>query len=232
MSFASGEFIVFFMTVLCGAAFIERHVSIRAKEWFLIAASYFFYSWWDWRFSFLLLVVTLVSYIAGQHTENRAVFAAGVIVPLVVLGFFKYFNFFLSSFSVVLGRDIGTFRIILPVGISFYTFQALSYVIDVRRRKVAIENDFTRLALYLAFFPQLVAGPIVKAAEFLPQLYEKRHVTLENFKIGIQIFMFGMFKKIVLADHLSIFVDDVYAKPVAFDWATLILAAVSDAPNV
>lgn len=144
-----------------------------------------------------------------------------------MLGFFKYFNFFLGSASAIIGRDLGALKIILPVGISFYTFQALSYVIDVHREKISIENDFIKLALYISFFPQLVAGPIVKASEFLPQLYEDRRVSLCGFANGVQIMAFGLFKKIVLADHLSVFVDDVYSKPAAFHWLTLLFVAIA-----
>ena len=227
MSFASIDFIIFFAVVLGGTAFLERRFSSRAKECFLLLASYFFYGYWDWRFCFLLLFVTVASYFSAKYAHNRAAYITGIVVPLLVLGFFKYFNFFFASASELIGRELGALRIILPVGISFYTFQALSYVIDVHRGKIAVENDFVKLALYISFFPQLVAGPIVRAADFLPQLREDRGVTLENIKWGVQVFAFGLFKKIVLADHLSVFVDDVYGKPVAFHWATIALAAVS-----
>lgn len=144
-----------------------------------------------------------------------------------MLGFFKYFNIFLGSAAALLGKNLGALKIILPVGISFYTFQALSYVIDIRRGKIPVENDFVKLALYISFFPQLVAGPIVRAADFLPQLREERRVSLAGVQWGVQVFAFGLFKKVVLADHLSVFVDDVYRAPAAFHWATLLLGAVS-----
>lgn len=227
MTFSSVEFILFFIIVLVITSIIERRLSSRWKEAFLLAASYFFYGYWDWRFCFLLLFVTMVSYLTAKASNNKVAFAIGTIVPLVVLGLFKYFNFFLSSVSTIIGHDIGALKIILPVGISFYTFQALSYVIDVHRGTIAAENNFIKLALYISFFPQLVAGPIVRASDFLPQLHQNRRVTLENIKTGVQIFVFGLFKKIVIADHLSVFVDDVYSKPVAFHWATILLAVVS-----
>lgn len=227
MTFSSVEFILFFIIVLVITSIIERRLSSRWKEAFLLAASYFFYGYWDWRFCFLLLFVTMASYLTAKASNNKVAFAIGTIVPLVVLGLFKYFNFFLSSVSTIIGHDIGALKIILPVGISFYTFQALSYVIDVHRGTIAAENNFIKLALYISFFPQLVAGPIVRASDFLPQLHQNRRVTLENIKTGVQIFVFGLFKKIVIADHLSVFVDDVYSKPVAFHWATILLAVVS-----
>ena len=227
MSFASLEFLLFFSTVLTGTLIIEKIFPDRFKELFLLFASFFFYGYWDWRFCFLLLAMIMASYFSAKHSHRKAIYLIGIVAPLVVLGFFKYFNFFLASASAVIGKDVGALRIILPVGISFYTFQALSYVIDVRRGKIPVEQDFIKLALYISFFPQLVAGPIVRASDFLPQLREKRIVTFENFKWGIQVFAFGLFKKIVLADHLSVFVDDVFSKPAAFHWATIVLAVIS-----
>ena len=227
MSFASLEFVIFFLIVFGGTAVIQRFFSDRAKQSFLLVSSYFFYGWWDWRFCFLLFFVTIVSWMTAKKTRNKIVYVIGTIVPLIVLGFFKYFNFFLSSAMLVLGENHGALNIILPVGISFYTFQALSYVVDVHRGKLQAEVDFIKLALYLSFFPQLVAGPIVKATDFLPQLREERSITMGHLKYGIQLIAFGLFKKIVLADHISIFVDDVYRAPVAFHWATIVLACVS-----
>ena len=232
MSFASPVFIAFFAVVLAGASLLQRRRSSRPRQVFLLLASYFFYGWWDWRFCFLLLFVTAASYLTAMAKDNKTAYTAGIVVPLAVLGFFKYFNFFLSSAAALLGRPLGTLRIILPVGISFYTFQALSYVIDVHRGKLPVERDFVRLALYLSFFPQLVAGPIVRAADFLPQLYEDRRTTLKNLESGLQMMAFGLFKKIVLADHLSVFVDDVFWAPPAYHWATILLAVASYAMQI
>jgi len=227
MSFASIDFIVFFLIVLSGTAILQRAKSRAPKHIFLLAASYFFYGYWDWRFCFLLLFVTITAYLTAKFAKHRTAFITGITVPLVVLGTFKYFNFFLSSFAAIFGSNIGILNIILPVGISFYTFQALSYVIDVKLEKIAAETDFVKLALYISFFPQLVAGPIIKAKDFLPQLNEDRKVTLKGIEYGIQLMVFGLFKKIVLADHISVFVDDVFHAPSAYHWTTLILAMVS-----
>ena len=228
MSFASLDFIAFFTIVLLGTVTLQRISSQRSKQIFLLAASYFFYGYWDWRFCFLLMFVTAASYVTALYSSRKAVFVTGITVPLIVLGAFKYFNFFLSSFAALLGRSsIGMLNIILPVGISFYTFQALSYMIDVKRGRIAAERDFIKLALYISFFPQLVAGPIVKAKDFLPQLYEDRKTTLKGLECGLQLMVFGLFKKLVLADHMSVFVDDVFYAPSAFHWTTLILAIVS-----
>lgn len=227
MTFSSIDFLIFFSLVLAGTAFIERFFKQRVKEIFLLLASFFFYGYWDYRFCFLLLFVIVVSYISAQHADKKPAFVAGILVPLSVLGIFKYLGFFMDTFEAMIGRDLGTLRIILPVGISFYTFQALSYVIDVKRGKIPVEKDFIKLALYVSFFPQLVAGPIVRASEFLPQLREKRCVNWQNLQWGFQVFAFGLFKKIVLADHMSVFVDDVYSKPAAFSAFSLFFATIT-----
>lgn len=227
MSFASLTFILFFLIVLLGTAILQRVSDDKAKHVFLLAASYFFYGCWDWRFCFLLMFVSAAAYVTARHSKSKVAFMIGVTIPIAVLGVFKYLNFFLSSFAALLGRDIGTLTIILPVGISFYTFQALSYTIDVRRGRLPAEKDFVKLALYISFFPQLVAGPIVKAKDFLPQLNENRKISLSGIEYGLQLMVFGLFKKIVLADHLSVFVDDVFRVPSVFNWTTLILAMFS-----
>ena len=227
MSFASLDFLIFFAIVIVVVLGLQRLKNTVFKELFLLAASYFFYGYWDWRFAFLLLFVTVCAYVTALFTHKKAAFITGVTVPLIVLGFFKYFNFFLDSFSTLINKEIGTLAIILPVGISFYTFQALSYVIDVKRGKIPAEKDFIKLALYISFFPQLVAGPIVKASEFLPQLREDRRINLKNIEMGVQLMAFGFFKKIVIADHLSVFVDDVFRAPAAYSWISIVLAIIS-----
>jgi alginate O-acetyltransferase complex protein AlgI len=234
MTFSSVSFFVFFAIVIL--AMLITKISIfsrqRTRHTILLIASYIFYGWWDWRFCFLMLVLTTVAYISAvqitKRLKNKLYIIVGVVVPLAILGIFKYFNFFISSFTQLFSiHSIGSLNIILPVGISFYTFQSLSYTIDVYRKKIGVENDFIKLALYIAFFPQLVAGPIVRASDFLPQLNEERNITLNNFRTGIQIFVFGLFKKIVLADWLSVFVDDVFRAPNAFHALSLILAVIA-----
>jgi alginate O-acetyltransferase complex protein AlgI len=227
MSFASVPFFVFFTIVLVVCA-LTGHCK---RQWFLLAASYVFYGWWDARFCALMLFLTVMGYwsaIGSEKTGARIYAVMGIAAPLVVLGFFKYFNFFVSSFAVAFGIEHAhTLHIILPVGISFYTFQVLSYTIDVRMGKIRAERSFRKLALYIAFFPQLVAGPIIKAKDFLPQLDEERGVTRQNLLTGVQIFAFGLFKKVVLADSLSVFVDDVFATPNAFSGFSLFLGVLA-----
>lgn len=225
MTFTSFEFVIFFFVMFLVTILLERYKKFAAREWVLLVGSYFFYGYWDWRFCFLLLLVTVVAYFVAKNSENTSLYVTGICVPLVVLGLFKYFNFFVNTFveAFHIANDL-TIQLILPVGISFYTFQALSYVIDVRRDKLSPESSFRKLALYISFFPQLVAGPIVKAADFLPQQYKDKYVSWNGFQDGIQIMVFGFFKKVVIADHISVFVDDVYFSPNAFSGETILFA--------
>lgn len=239
MTFASVSFLVFFAVILGLLGLIDlvtrkRESSYRTiSQFILLLASYFFYGWWNAKFCILLLFVTAVAYAAAFAMEKSRKFAKlwmgiGVIVPLLVLGYFKYYNFFVDSFcnAFHLTNTIAI-EIILPVGISFYTFQALSYMIDVYRKEIPVMKNFVKFALYIAFFPQLVAGPIVKAKEFLPQLEETRKISLRRLNDGLQIFLFGMFKKVVIADHLSVFVDDVFRVPTAYSSVSVWLAVIS-----
>ena len=240
MVFSSIEFLIFFaivfVTLLVAESkpvigkVAESHIH-RFRHIFLLVASYIFYGWWDWRFCFLMLSLTFIAYISAKNISEEKFTAffkiLGIAFPLVILGFFKYFNFFLESFSNVFGiENMGTLNIILPVGISFYTFQSMSYTIDVVRKDIKSEG-FLNVALYVAFFPQLVAGPVVKASDYIPQLHEDRRITKENVISGAQIFVFGLFKKVVFADHLSVFVDDVFSKPEAFHSFSVVLAVIS-----
>lgn len=189
----------------------------------LLVASYFFYGSWDWRFLSLIFISTLVDYYSGikihDSTEPRrrkAFLALSMCTNLGLLGFFKYFDFFAQSFQGMMGGlglnvSYTTLNIILPVGISFYTFQTMSYTIDVYRNKLAPTKDFLDFALFVAFFPQLVAGPIERAFNLLPMVQNKRTVSLEQISRGIQLITWGLFKKVFIADNLGIIVDSVYA---------------------
>ncbi len=214
---------------ICGR--ISEKSQLNCKHGILLFASYVFYGWWDFRFCFLMLFLTFTAWLCARFIEKEKyakIFTIiGVVVPLAVLGFFKYFNFFVSSFSNLFGIETtGALSIILPVGISFYTFQSMSYTIDVKRKKIESHN-FGDVALYVSFFPQLVAGPIVKASDFLPQLKSNHKLKLADLERGIQIFVIGAFKKLVIADNLSVFVDDVFEKPLAFSSFSVILAVIS-----
>ncbi len=233
MSFVSLAFFAFFAIVLLSQLVLP---TARARHAALLVASYVFYGWWDWRFCFLMLFLTLVAFFAGLAMEKRpgrrGILAVGVAVPLAVLFTFKYLNFFLDTFRAAFGLSGGALAIILPVGISFYTFQSLSYTIDVYRGKLPATHDFLRFALYIAFFPQLVAGPIVKAVDFLPQLEEDRRPTARGVFRGMTEFAFGMLKKAVLADNIALFADSVFDAVGAYSSGAVALAVVGYALQI
>jgi len=234
MNFVSIAFFIFFGVILLSQAIVKQN---KNRQLILLAASYFFYGWWDWRFCFLMLLLTVIAHISALRIERganrKAWLMLGIVAPLAVLFFFKYFNFFLDSFTAAFGiQSMGALGIILPVGISFYTFQSMSYTIDVYREKISACREFYKFALYVSFFPQLVAGPIVKASEFMYQLEEDRHPTKNRVSDGMVVFFWGMFKKAVLADNLSVFVDAVFATPGAYDTPTIALAVFSYALQI
>ncbi len=190
----------------------------RARNWILLIASYVFYGSWDWRFLGLLALSTLVDYTCGLQIERspehgrRWVFFS-VAVNLGVLGIFKYFDFFADSFShlaAVVGFELSpaTLHVVLPVGISFYTFQTLGYTIDIYRREGRATHRLRDFALYVAFFPQLVAGPIERSTHLLPQLEGEKRLDLEGFRAGAYLVLFGMFKKVVVADNMARIVEN------------------------
>ena len=239
MVFSSLTFVIFF-AIVCALMALTNTGRVRARlggrlrearQLVLLLASYVFYGWWNWKCCALMLALTASAYFCARGYEKsgkKTFVTLGVVAPLVVLGIFKYFNFFIDSFCALFAIvRAGTLNILLPVGISFYTFQSLSYTIDVYRGKIAAERSFLKVALYIAFFPQLVAGPIVKAGEFIPQLYEDRNISLESAEKGVQYFAFGLFKKIVIADNISVFADAVYANPAQFHAASVMLAVAA-----
>ena len=208
----------------------------RARKLFLLAASYYFYACWDWRFLSLIFASTLVDYCVGlclKHTGDRTIrkllLVASLVCNLGLLGFFKYFNFFVESLQTLiapLGWHVGSLNILLPVGISFYTFQSLSYTIDMYRRRIKCCDDFFDFALFVSFFPQLVAGPIVRASEFLKQLESTRRLTWMRAAEGFRQFTIGLFKKAFIADRIAVFVDGVFENAGVFDGPTTWLAVM------
>jgi D-alanyl-lipoteichoic acid acyltransferase DltB (MBOAT superfamily) len=200
----------------------------KPRKWFLVAASYFFYGWWDWRFMFLLFGTTLFNYLGGlalartRSGPTRKVIVAVVVgVDLGVLAFFKYYDFFLTSLDAMLTmlglhRDLPFMEVILPIGISFFTFQGISYVVDVYRGHINAEHSLLDVMLFKSFFPQLVAGPIVRAADFMPQLHEPPHLTRDHVAVGVVLVLSGLFKKMVVANYLATdLVDPVFFDPTA-----------------
>lgn len=194
----------------------------------LLLFSYFFIYKSSWKFCVCVLAYTCFVYVSGLFAKkNKVVLATGIIASILMLGYFKYTNFFISEFGRVFGADTVTLNIILPLGISFYTFSGLAYLIDIYRGTYPAEKNFLNVALYISFFAKITAGPIVRGKDFFPQVKKYRGVELSAFVVGIQIFVFGLFKKIVLADHLGVFVDDVFFAPTAYNTATVILAVIS-----
>lgn len=201
-----------------------------ARKRFLLLASYYFYAYWDWRFLSLIIISTVVDFILGRRISRTArprlrktYLVCSLVANLSLLGFFKYYNFFVDSLQQVLapvGFNVSTLNVILPVGISFYTFQTLSYSIDIYRNKLQPCDSFLDFALFVGFFPQLVAGPIVRASEFLPQLKNPRAINWERTFLGFRQFVFGFTKKALVADSLAHCVDTVFAHPGDFSCAT------------
>ncbi len=208
------------------------------KNTFLVLASYFFYGYWDWRFCGLLMISTLTDYVIGQaiHNSNRErvrkmYLVVSLLVNLGILGFFKYFNFFAESFQHafrMFGAELDYLHlhIILPVGISFYTFQTLSYSIDIYRRKIAPTRNLIDFALFVSFFPQLVAGPIERAANLLPQLSRRLHPSREQTQKGVVLIVSGLFRKVMIGDAAGKYVDHIFGNVHLYRSDELIFALV------
>ncbi len=239
MNFTQIEYVIFLAVVTLVAARLSRPTP---RKWLLLAASYYFYCYWDVRFAGLLVFSTLLDYTVGRSLASatavrsrRTWLGISLVGNLGLLGFFKYFGFFVDSARAVLGEfglDGSTLNIILPIGISFYTFQTLSYSIDVYRGRLVPCRRLLDFAIYVAFFPQLVAGPIVRAAEFLPQLERMLYPRPEQIYSGLAQILRGFVKKVLIADHLAALVDPVMAVPEAFAWPTVALAVLAYAGQI
>ena len=236
MLFNSIEFAVFLPVVFLLYWFVFNK-NLKLQNLFVVAASYVFYGWWDWRFLFLIAFTSLCSYLAGlligKYRETpekaRAFNVANIVVNLLILGAFKYYDFFATSFANAFlgGRTEGLLlHVILPVGISFYTFQALSYSIDVYRAKLEPTRDIIQFFAYVSFFPQLVAGPIERATNLLPQFARPRTFDYETGADGMRQILWGLFKKMVIADNCAIYVDPIFASYQTQTGSNLLLAAV------
>ena len=211
--------------------------SLKLQNAFVVVASYIFYGWWDWRFLILIAFTSICSYAAGiligryreQPKKAKAVNVLNIVINLLILGTFKYYDFFATTFADAFlgGRTDGLLlKVILPVGISFYTFQALSYSIDVWRGKIEPTRDVIRFFAYVSFFPQLVAGPIERATNLLPQFGKPRTFEYETGADGLRQILWGLFKKMVIADNCAVYVDQVFSTYQTQSGSTLLLAAV------
>ena len=236
MLFNSIEFLIFLPTTFILYWLLKD--SIRWQNLFIIAVSYIFYGWWDLRFLSLIALSSAVDYTVGRYlhqTENQVkrkwLLGVSLAVNLGLLGFFKYYNFFVDSFvdafeMLGIALNTRTLSIILPVGISFYTFQTLSYTIDIYRKKIQATTDPVAFFAYVSFFPQLVAGPIERASNLLPQFLEKRTVSPALISDGLRQILWGMFKKIVIADNCAVIVDAVFSDYESYNSSMLVVAAV------
>ena len=234
MLFNSLSYIIFLPII--ALAYFQTN---KKQRWIvLLAASYYFYASINAEFVVLIVISTIVDYLAARgisNTENKlkkkGYLISSLFVNLCLLFTFKYWNFFntsIDSLLSVIGIPFDPFitSLILPVGISFYTFQTLAYTIDVYRGRIKAEKHLGIFAVYVAFFPQLVAGPIERAQNLIPQLKEEKHFSNENLKNGLKIFIWGLFKKMVVADRLSIIVNTVYAQPDQYTFIPLFLATI------
>jgi D-alanyl-lipoteichoic acid acyltransferase DltB (MBOAT superfamily) len=246
MLFNSIEFalflpIVFLIYWAIGYAHINNQLKLRLQNAFVVIASYVFYGWWDWRFLLLIAFTSFCSWGSGllinpsrpPHKGRRFIspkfwMIANIILNLGILAVFKYYDFFVREFGQLFGvsTDSLLLRIILPVGISFYTFQALSYSIDVYRKKIEPTRDIVAFFAYVAFFPQLVAGPIERATNLLPQFQANRKFNYDQAVDGMRQILWGLFKKIVVADNCATYVDQVWATYDTQTGSTLLLAAI------
>jgi D-alanyl-lipoteichoic acid acyltransferase DltB (MBOAT superfamily) len=237
MLFNSFDFALFLPIVFILYWFICNK-NLKLQNTLIVITSYVFYGWWDWRFLSLILFSTLVDYSVGlslknetKSTRRKAYLLISIIVNLGFLGFFKYYNFFLDNFIQAFsffGYSIkaNSLQIILPVGISFYTFQTMSYTIDIYRKKLKPTNDFIAFAAFVSFFPQLVAGPIERATHLLPQFYNKRQFNYTSAINGLQQILWGLVKKIVIADSCAIYANQLFNNSAEYTGLYLVLGAI------
>ncbi len=237
MLFNSIDFAIFLPIIFILYWFVVNK-SLKLQNLLIVTASYVFYGWWDWRFLSLILFSTIIDFLVGRRlsTENnqnkrKILLWVSIIVNLGFLGFFKYYNFFLDNFITAFsffGTEIraSSLNIILPVGISFYTFQTLSYTIDVYKRRLQPTKDFIAFSAFVSFFPQLVAGPIERATHLLPQFYTKRIFEYHKAIDGLRQILWGLFKKVVIADNCAEFANLIFNNSADYSGSTLVLGAI------
>ncbi|MFD1552985.1 MBOAT family protein [Putridiphycobacter roseus] len=237
MLFNSIDFAIFLPIFFILYWFVTNN-NLKLQNFLIVVASYIFYGWWDWRFLSLIFFSTIVDYLIGRklrvvenQTKRKILLWTSIAVNLGFLGFFKYYNFFLDNFIAAFsffGTNIkaNSLNIILPVGISFYTFQTLSYTIDVYKRKLEPTKDFIAFSAFVSFFPQLVAGPIERASHLLPQFYKKRVFEYSKAVDGMRQILWGLFKKIVIADNCAEYANQIFNNSGDLNGSTLVLGAL------
>ena len=241
MLFNSFAYLVFLPIVFLCYWLVFDYAMRRCKRqllWqnlFVVVASYVFYGWWDWRFLILIAITTVLSFLSGLGIDKapsprakKAVMLSNVIANLGILGVYKYYDFFAAQFADLFGlkADFLLLHLILPVGISFYTFQALSYSIDVYRKHIEPTRDIVAFTAFLSFFPQLVAGPIERATNLLPQFQKRRTFDYTQAVDGMRQILWGLFKKVVIADNCAPYVDEVFGHLSSYSGSTLLLATL------
>ncbi len=238
MLFNSFEFIIFLPTVFLLYYYVFNK-NVNVQNLLILLSSYVFYGWWDYRFLFLIILTTIVDYLIGlnipKQDSNRKkiiLLFCSILFNLGILGFFKYYNFFVDSWLDLFNslgyeiKSIWTLNIILPVGISFYTFQTMSYTIDIYKKKLKPTKDFISFASFVSFFPQLVAGPIERASNLLPQILNNRKFKYKQGIEGLRLIIWGMFKKVVIADSLAPLVNEIFLNYQNLEGGTLWLGAI------
>ncbi len=237
MLFNSIDFVIFLPIVLLLYWYVTNS-SLKLQNLFVTASSYLFYGWWDYRFLSLIFFSSVVDFLIGRKLSNEAntnkrklLLWLSLIINLGLLGYFKYSNFFIDSFVdafLFFGKriDVQSLNIILPVGISFYTFQTLSYTIDVYKKELKPTKDFISFTAFVSFFPQLVAGPIERASNLLPQFYKKRTFDYNKAVDGLRQILWGLFKKMVVADLCAEYVNKAFEDPSQEKGSTLLLGAI------
>lgn len=237
MQFNSIEFGVFLIIVFLMYWFVLIK-NLRLRNVFILIASYVFYGWWDWRFLSLIFISSITDYVLGLKlyaTENERIrkllLGASLLVNIGILGFFKYYGFFVDTFNNAfrgfgIALDTSSLQLILPIGISFYTFQTLSYTIDIYRKQLEPTKDIIQFFAFVSFFPQLVAGPIERARNLLPQFKEKKDFEYAQARDGLRQILWGLFKKIVVADTCAVHVDYIFANYNYLPASVLVLGAV------
>lgn len=237
MIFNSIDFLIFLPIVFFLYWFVFQK-NLKLQNLFILVISYLFYSWWNWKFLSLIVLCSGINYSAGvalasneNQKKRKFILAISCIASLCLLGVFKYFNFFIDNFInafALAGIDLHarTINIMLPIGISFYTFKALSYTIDVYKMKLEPTNDIIAFFSFVAFFPQLFAGPIDQANSLLPQFYTKRTFEYNKAVDGMRQILWGYFKKIVIADNCAIYVNQIFANYETLPASTLVLGGV------
>ncbi len=237
MLFNSIDF-AFFLPIIFVLYWFVTNKNRKLQNFLIVVSSFVFYGWWDWRFLILMVASASVDYIVGillANQENinkrKILLLSSIIVNLGILAFFKYFNFFAENFVdafSILGKRLNTvsLQIVLPVGISFYTFQALSYTIDVYRKKLEPTKSIIEYFAFISFFPQLVAGPIERATNLLPQFYKKRTFDYDLAVNGLKQILWGLFKKMVIADNCAEYANQIFNHSADYSGSTLVLGAL------